>query len=55
MNIRNISLAVALLLTVPVMAQKTTKQKKASKQFALPVYKPAAQPTEARVADLISR
>ena len=31
MNIRNISLAVALLLTVPVMAQKTTKQKKASK------------------------
>ena len=55
MNIRNISLAVALLLTVPVMAQKTTKQKKANKQVALPVYKQAAQPTEARVADLISR
>lgn len=55
MNIRNISLAVAFLLTVPVMAQKTTKQKKASKQVALPVYKQAAQPTEARVADLISR
>ena len=55
MNIRNISLAVAFLLTVPVMAQKTTKQKKANKQVALPVYKQAAQPTEARVADLISR
>ena len=39
---------------MPVMAQKKSSTK-ARKQVALPVYKQATQPTEARVADLISR
>ena len=55
MNIRNITFVVALLLTVPVMAQKKSTAKADRKQASLPVYKQAAQPTEARVADLISR
>ena len=55
MNIKHIALGFALLLTVPVMAQKKSIAKAARKQTALPVYKQATQPTEARVADLISR
>ena len=39
---------------MPVMAQKKSRTK-ARKPVALPVYKQATQPTEARVADLISR
>lgn len=55
MNIKHITLGFALLLTVPVMAQKKSAAKADRKQASLPVYKQAAQPTEARVADLISR
>ena len=55
MNIKHITLGFALLLTVPVMAQKKSTAKTDRKQASLPVYKQAAQPTEARVADLISR
>ena len=55
MNIKHIALGFALLLTVPIMAQKKSAAKADRKQASLPVYKQAAQPTEARVADLISR
>ena len=55
MNIKHIALGFALLLTVPIMAQKKSAVKADRKQASLPVYKQAAQPTEARVADLISR
>ena len=54
MNIKHITIACAVLLAMPVMAQKKSSTK-ARKQVALPVYKQATQPTEARVADLISR
>ena len=55
MNIKHITLACAVLIAMPLMAQKKATTKAARKQTALPVYKQAAQPTEARVADLISR
>lgn len=54
MNIKHITMACAVLLAMPVMAQKKSSTK-APKQVALPVYKQTTQPTEARVADLISR
>lgn len=54
MNIKHITIACAVLLAMPVMAQKKSSTK-ARKPVALPVYKQATQPTEARVADLISR
>ena len=54
MNIKHITMACAVLLAMPVMAQKKSSTK-ARKPVALPVYKQATQPTEARVADLISR
>ena len=54
MNIKHITRAWAVLLAMPVMAQKKSSTK-ARKPVALPVYKQATQPTEARVADLISR
>ena len=54
MNIKHITIACAVLLAMPVMAQKKSRTK-ARKPVALPVYKQATQPTEARVADLISR
>lgn len=55
MNIRHITLACAVLIAMPLMAQKKTTTKAARKQTAQPVYKQATQPIEARVADLISR
>ena len=55
MNIKHITLACAVLIAMPLMAQKKTTTKAARKQTALPVYKQATQPIEARVADLISR
>ena len=55
MNIKHITLACAVLIAMPLMAQKKATAKVARKQTALPVYKQATQPTEARVADLISR
>lgn len=55
MNIKHITLACAVLIAMPLMAQKKATTKAVRKQTALPVYKQAAQPTEARVADLISR
>lgn len=55
MNIKHITLACAVLIAMPLMAQKKTTTKAVRKQTALPVYKQATQPIEARVADLISR
>ena len=55
MNIKHITLACAVLIAMPLMAQKMATTKAARKQTALPVYKQATQPIEARVADLISR
>ena len=55
MNIKHITLACAVLIAMPLMAQKKATTKAARKQTALPVYKQATQPIEARVADLISR
>lgn len=55
MNIKHITLACAVLLAMPLMAQKKATTKAVRKQTALPVYKQATQPIEARVADLISR
>lgn len=55
MNIKHITLACAVLIAMPLMAQKKTTTKAARKQTAQPVYKQATQPIEARVADLISR
>lgn len=55
MNIKHITLACAVLIAMPLMAQKKATTKAARKQTAQPVYKQATQPTEARVADLISR
>ena len=55
MNIKHITLACAVLIAMPLMAQKKATTKAARKQTAQPVYKQATQPTEARVADLLSR
>ena len=55
MNIKHITLACAVLIAMPLMAQKKATTKAARKQTAQPVYKQATQPTEARVTDLISR
>lgn len=55
MNIKHITLACAVLIAMPLMAQKKATTKADRKQTALPVYKQATQPIEARVADLISR
>ena len=55
MNIKHITLACAVLIAMPLMAQKKATTKAVRKQTALPVYKQATQPIEARVADLISR
>ena len=55
MNIKHITLACAVLIAMPLMAQKKATTKAARKQTAQPVYKQATQPIEARVADLISR
>lgn len=55
MNIKHITLACAVLIAMPLMAQKKTTTKAVRKQTALPVYKQATQPIEARVADLLSR
>ncbi len=55
MNIKHIILACAVLIAMPLMAQKKATTKAVRKQTALPVYKQATQPTEARVADLLSR
>lgn len=55
MNIKHITLACAVLIAMPLMAQKKATTKAARKQTVLPVYKQATQPIEARVADLISR
>ena len=55
MNIKHITLACAVLIAMPLMAQKKATTKAVRKQTVLPVYKQATQPIEARVADLISR
>ena len=55
MNIKHITLACAVLIAMPLMAQKKATTKAVRKQTALPVYKQATQPIEARVADLLSR
>lgn len=55
MNIKHITLACAVLLAMPLMAQKKATTKAARKQTAQPVYKQATQPIEARVTDLLSR
>lgn len=55
MNIKHIILACAVLIAMPLMAQKKATTKAARKQTAQPVYKQATQPIEARVADLLSR
>ena len=55
MNIKHITLACAVLIAMPLMAQKKATTKAARKQTELPVYKQATQPIEARVADLLSR
>lgn len=55
MNIKHITLACAVLIAMPLMAQKKATTKAARKQTALLVYKQATQPIEARVADLLSR
>lgn len=55
MNIKHITLACAVLIAMPLMAQKKATTKADRKQTALPIYKQATQPIEARVADLISR
>ena len=52
MNIKHITLACAVLIAMPLMAQKKATTKAARKQTALPVYKQATQPIEARVATL---
>lgn len=55
MNIKHVTLLCGLLIAMPLMAQKKATTKAARKQTAQPVYKQATQPTEARVADLLSR